>query len=105
MVRAGSWLTEFVSKESGVPIDSSEHETNARGISGLSQVSQDKEGAFCIMMVPSLRCRVDQPGSSPCGIKTWPALVRGSEVVHGYGQPTAVAVLSMVHDNCHHPGT
>lgn len=39
MVRAGQWVTEFVSKEARVPIDSSEHESSASGRQGLSQVS------------------------------------------------------------------
>lgn len=40
MVRAGSWLTEFVSKEAGIPIDSSEHETSSQGsLAKLSQVT------------------------------------------------------------------
>lgn len=37
MVRAGSWLTEFVSKEAGVAIDSSEHESSAQGLAGISK--------------------------------------------------------------------
>ncbi|CAM9845618.1 unnamed protein product [Ectocarpus sp. 4 AP-2014] len=40
MVKAGSWLTEFVSKEAGVAIDSSEHEISSRGsLAGLSEDS------------------------------------------------------------------
>lgn len=38
MVRAGSWLTEFVSREAGVPVDSSEHESGSNGVGGLSEV-------------------------------------------------------------------
>lgn len=40
MVKAGSWLTEFVSKEAGVSIDSSEHESSSVGsLAGLSKVT------------------------------------------------------------------
>ncbi|CAM9621268.1 unnamed protein product [Scytosiphon promiscuus] len=39
MVKAGSWLTEFVSKEAGISIDSSEHETSSQG--SLAKLSQD----------------------------------------------------------------
>ncbi|CAM9168726.1 unnamed protein product, partial [Sphacelaria rigidula] len=39
MVRAGSWLTEFVSREAGVPVDSSEHESGSNGVGGLSENS------------------------------------------------------------------
>lgn len=45
MVRAGSWLTEFVSKEAGVSIDSSEHETDSPGVSGLAKV-RDRGGGW-----------------------------------------------------------
>ncbi len=41
MVKAGSWLTEFVSKEVGVDVDSSEHESSSQSqdsLAGLSQV-------------------------------------------------------------------
>lgn len=39
MVRAASWLTEFVSKEAGVAVDSSEHESSAQGLTGVSKAS------------------------------------------------------------------
>eukprot|EP00904_Undaria_pinnatifida_P013657 jgi/Undpi1/9421/HiC_scaffold_27.g11878.m1 len=39
MVRAGSWLTEFISKEAGVAIDSSEHESSAQRLTGVSKDS------------------------------------------------------------------
>lgn len=39
MVRAGSWLTEFISKEAGVAIDSSEHESSAQRLTGVSKAS------------------------------------------------------------------
>lgn len=40
MVKAGSWLTEFVSQEAGIDVDSSEHESSSRGsLAGLSQVT------------------------------------------------------------------
>ncbi|CAM9383829.1 unnamed protein product, partial [Hapterophycus canaliculatus] len=39
MVKAGSWLTEFVSEEAGIPIDSSEHETSSQG--SLAKLSRD----------------------------------------------------------------
>eukprot|EP00903_Cladosiphon_okamuranus_P021833 g20076.t1 len=40
MVKAGSWLTEFVSKEAGVAIDSSEHEISSEGsLAGLPKDS------------------------------------------------------------------
>lgn len=42
MVRAGSWLTEFVAKEAGVSIDSSEHESSAQGLQGVPQASSRK---------------------------------------------------------------
>lgn len=39
MVKAGSWLTEFVSKEVGIDVDSSEHESSSQdSLAGLSQV-------------------------------------------------------------------
>lgn len=54
MVRAGSWLTEFVSKEAGIPVDSSEHESSAQGLQGLSKASRVLE----IEYIPYWSCAV-----------------------------------------------
>ena len=50
MVKAGSWLTEFVSKEAGVEIDSSEHESSSEGsLAGLSKVTSPGQSPLAVV--------------------------------------------------------